>query len=122
MYRTKNFIISLTAAVVLLGFLAGCSKQVSIIGDKRVEVIDHRTIKEGNFIKAIIDLENDDDDNVEGFVYRIEWFDKDGILKETTAWKPITIHKNQQIQVVELSNIPEVTTYKIVISVPEKLQ
>jgi len=122
MYRTKNFIITLAATTLLVAFFTGCaSKDVTIIGDKRVDIIDHRTFKEGNFIKAVIDLENNDYDNIEGFVYRIEWFDKDGILKETTAWKPIVIHKNQKIQIVEMSNLPDVTTYKIVVSVPEKL-
>ena len=60
--------------------------------------------------------------NVEGFVYRIEWFDKFEVLKETTAWKPITIYKNQRVQIVEMSTMPDVTTYKIIISVPEKIQ
>jgi hypothetical protein len=82
MYRTKNFIISLTSAVIFVGFLTGCSsKQISIIGDERVEVIEHRTIQEGNFIKAVIDLENEDDDNVEGFIYR-RVVDKYGVLKD----------------------------------------
>lgn len=122
MYRTKNFIITFATTTLLVAFFTGCaSKDVTIIGDKRVDIIDHRTFKEGNFIKAVIDLENNDYDNVEGFVYRIEWFDKDGILKEATAWKPIVIHKNQKIQIVEMSNLPDVTTYKIVVSVPEKL-
>jgi len=122
MYRTKSFIITFTATALVVAFFTGCaSKDVTIIGDKRVDIIDHRTFKEGNFIKAVIDLENKDYDNVEGFVYRLEWFDKDGILKETTAWKPIVIHKNQKIQIVEMSNLPDVTTYKILVSIPEKL-
>ncbi|MDD4855805.1 MAG: DUF1425 domain-containing protein [Sulfuricurvum sp.] len=122
MSHTKKVFISLLLGAVTLGVLSGCaSKDITVIGDKRVDIIDHRTFKEGNFIKAVIDLENNDYDTVEGFVYRIEWFDKDRILKETTAWKPIVIHKNQKVQIVEMSNLPDVTTYKIVISVPEKL-
>ena len=68
MYRIKNFIIPLISIAVLVGFITGCSsKQVSIIGDERVEVIEHRTINEGNFIKAVVDLENEDDDECRGF-------------------------------------------------------
>ncbi len=118
MLPTKKVLIALSASLILMGC---SSKEINIIGDKRVDIIQHKSIKEGNFLKVIADLENDDFDEVEGFVYRIEWFDANGILKDTTAWKPIVIHKNQKVQIVEMSNIPEVTTYKIVVSVPEKL-
>lgn len=118
MLPTKKVLIALAASV----FLMGCSsKEVSIIGDKRVDIVQHKSIKEGKFLKVIADLENDDFDEVEGFVYRIEWFDENGVLKDTTGWKPIVIHKNQKVQIVEMSNLPEVTTYKLVVSVPEKL-
>jgi uncharacterized protein YcfL len=122
MYRTKNFIMALSASALLLGLLSGCaSKGIDIIGDKRVTVIDHKSFKEGQFLKVIANLENDDNDEVEGFVYRVEWLDDKGILKDTTSWKPVVIHKNQKMQVVEMTNLPEITNYKVVISVPEKL-
>jgi len=71
-------------------------------------------------LKVVAELENDDFDEVEGFVYQIEWYDMNGILIESTAWKPITIHKNQKVQIVETSGIPNVSNYKIIVSVPNK--
>lgn len=121
MSLTKNVLISLSLSIFLAGFYSGCSsKNINIIGEKRVEITKHKSIQEGNFLKIMAELENDDYDETEGFVYQIEWYDKNGIIKETTPWKPITIHKNQKVQVVEMTNIPDIVDYKIIVSVPNK--
>lgn len=121
MLPIKAPLLSVCAIALTLIAFSGCSsKNVSIIGEKRIDIVEHRSIQEGSILKVIAELENDDFDEVEGFVYQVEWFDKNGVLIEATAWKPITIHKNQKVQIVETSGIPNVSNYKIVVSVPEK--
>lgn len=121
MLITKTSLLSLCMGTFLLMFMSGCSsKNVTVIGEKRVDIVMEKSIQEGSVLKVIAELENDDFDKVEGFVYQIEWYDKNGVLIESTAWKPITIHKNQKVQIVETSGIPNVSNYKIIVSVPEK--
>lgn len=121
MLLTKTALLSFcTAAFVFIGFSGCSSKNISIIGEKRVDIVMEKSIQEGSLLKVIAELENDDFDEVEGFVYQIEWYDKNGVLIESTAWKPITLHKNQKVQIVETSGIPNVSNYKIIVSVPEK--
>ena len=121
MSRTKNIIFTLGIGTLLLAFSTGCSsKNINIIGEKRVTITKHKSVQEGNFMKIMAELENDDNDETEGFVYQIEWYDKNGFIKETTAWKAITIHKNQKVQVIEMTNIPDIIDYKIIVSVPNK--
>ena len=116
---TKPVIAVFIAGTILL-LATGCASKVDIIGDKRVEINQHKSFQEGNFLKVMAELQNDDDDETEGFVYQVEWYDKNGIIKDTTPWKPITIHKNQKVQIVEMSSVPDVVDYKIIVSVPDK--
>lgn len=121
MSPTKNILIALAFSTLSLSFFSGCSsKNINIIGEKRVEITKHKSVQEGNFLKIMAELENDDNDETEGFVYQIEWYDKNGFIKETTGWKAITIHKNQKVQIVEMTNIPDIVDYKIIVSVPNK--
>jgi len=121
MSLTKNIIFTLGIGTLLLAFFARCSsKNINIIGEKRVAITKHKSVQEGSFMKIMAELENDDNDETEGFVYQIEWYDKNGFIKEATAWKAITIHKNQKVQVVEMTNIPDIVDYKIIVSVPNK--
>lgn len=118
----KPLLATFTAGALAVALFTGCSaNKVSIIGEKRVEIIKHKSITDGKFLKLVAELKNDDSDETEGFVYRVKWFDDNGILKDTTSWKPIVIHKNQRVQIVEMSNLTDVTSYEIEVSVPEKL-
>ena len=121
MSLTKNLLITAGISTLMLAFCTGCSsKNIHIIGEKRVEITKHKSIHEGNFLKIMAELENDDYDETEGFVYQIEWYDKNGLIKDTTPWKAVTIHKNQKVQIVEMTNIPDIVDYKIIVSVPNK--
>jgi uncharacterized protein YcfL len=112
---------SLAIITLLLAFSTGCTqKNINIIGEKRVDITKYKSVQEGNFMKIMAELENTDNDNTEGFVYQIEWYDKNGFIKDTTPWKAITIHKNQKVQVIEMTNIPDIVDYKIIVSVPNK--
>lgn len=121
MSLTKNRLLSLGTSVLVVALLTGCApKNINIIGEKRVEITKYKSVQEGNFLKIMAELENTDNDNTEGFVYQIEWYDKNGFIKDTTPWKAITIHKNQKVQVIEMTNIPDIVDYKIIVSVPNK--
>lgn len=121
MLLTKNVLIALGISTLLAVLFSGCSsKNISIIGEERVEITKYKSVQEGSFLKIMAELENDDNDKTEGFVYQIEWYDKNGFIKDTTPWKAITIHKNQKVQIVEMTNIPEIVDYKIIVSVPNK--
>lgn len=121
MSATKNVLISLSLSTLLIALFFGCSsKNINIIGEKRVEIIKHKAVQEGTFLKIMADLENTDNDETEGFVYQIEWVDKNGLIKDTTPWRAVTIHKNQKVQIVEMTNMPDIVDYNIIVSVPNK--
>lgn len=121
MFLTKNTAVTVALSILFITFFCACSsKNITVIGEKRVEIIQHKSIQEGNFLKIMAELQNDDHDETEGFVYQIQWYDKNGFIKDTTPWKAITIHKNQTVQVTEMTNIPDIVDYKIIVSVPNK--
>lgn len=132
MFNIKSISISLLIASIL----AGCANQnsemnrdtvynknksynvdkVSFIDDMDVLVSDIKVIKQGNFLKIMVEFMNEDNGTNRDFVYQIEWYDKDGMLKDTTSWKQNRVIGNQKIKVVEMATIPSVTDYKIIIS------
>ena len=63
------------------------NNKVSFVDDMDVLVSDIKTIKQGNFLKVMIEFINEDDADDIDFVYQIEWYDQDGILKDTTSWE-----------------------------------
>ena len=136
MFSIKNISYSLLIASILLG----CANQnsqmdrgevydknksysnnkVSFVDDMDVLVSDIKTIKQGNFLKIMIEFINEDDGVNEDFVYQIEWYDRDGMLKETTSWRPGRVIGNQKLKVVEMSTTPNIIDYKIIISTKNK--
>jgi len=122
MLPTKNTFLSLTLGSLLLLGMSGCSgkNQEHFIGKERVVLKEHKSFQEGKFLKVAATFENEDDTEVEGMVYQIEWIDARGIVVDQTSWKPFTIIGKQQIHVVDMANRPDVTDYRIVISTPNK--
>ena len=90
--------------------------KVSFVDDMDVLVSDIRGIKEGNFLKVMIEFMNADDGKNRNFVYQIEWYDQYGMLKETTSWRAGQVIGNQKIKVIEMATIPSIVDYKIIIS------
>ncbi|DAB37852.1 MAG TPA: hypothetical protein CFH83_09020, partial [Sulfuricurvum kujiense] len=79
MSPTKTAFFSLSLALLTGIVFSGCaSKNITIIGEKRVDIVMHKSIQEGSLLKVVAELENDDFDEVEGFVYQIEWYDMNG--------------------------------------------
>ncbi|MBV5320583.1 MAG: DUF1425 domain-containing protein [Sulfuricurvum sp.] len=122
MLPTKNILLSLALGSFLLLGMSGCAgkNQEHFIGKERVILKEHKSFQEGKFLKVAATFENEDDNEVEGMVYQIEWIDSRGIVVDQTAWKPFTIIGKQQIRVVDMASRPDVTDYRIVISTPNK--
>lgn len=122
MLPTKITFLSLTLGSLLILGISGCANknQTNFIGEERVVLKEHKSFQEGKFLKVAATFENEDDDEVEGMVYQIEWLDSHGIVVDQTAWKPFTIIGKQQIHVVDMATRPDVTDYRIVISTPNK--
>jgi len=122
MLLTKNTFLSLSLGTFLLLAISGCAakNQEHFIGKERVILKEHKSFQEGKFLKVAATFENEDDTEVEGMVYQIEWLDSRGIVVDQTPWTPFTIIGRQQIHVVNMANRPDVTDYRIVISTPNK--
>lgn len=122
MSPTKNILCTITVGSFLLLGISGCAgkNQEHFIGKERVLLKEHKSFQEGKFLKVAATFENEDDDEVEGMVYQIEWIDARGIVVDQTSWKPFTIIGKQQIRVVDMATRPDVTDYRIVISTPNK--
>ena len=122
MLPINKTVISMAFGAALALTFSGCSSknQVNFIGKERVLLKEHKSFKEGKFLKVTAAFENDDDTNVEGMVYQIEWLDSKGILVDQTSWKPLTIVGRQKINVVDMANRQDVTDYRIIISTPNK--
>ena len=132
MFNIKNIGFSLLIASILVG----CANQnsqmnrgevydknksysndrVSFIDDMDVLVSDIRVVKQGNFLKIMVEFINEDNGANEDFVYQIEWYDKNGMLKDTTSWRPGRVIGNQKLKVIEMATLPTITDYKIIIS------
>lgn len=132
MFNIKNIGLSLLVASILVG----CANQnsqmnrdavyeknkeyntdkVSFVDDMDVLVSDIRTIKQGNFLKVMIEFINEDNGEDVNFVYQIEWYDQAGMLKDTTSWRQARVIGNQKLKVSEMATLPSVTDYKIIIS------
>lgn len=107
---------------MLLVSFSGCSNVHSpnIIGKETVLIDKQKSVQEGKFLKVMFEFVNEDNNNVEGMVYQVEWIDAKGFVKDSTAWKPLTITGKQRIQVVEMTNLPDIADYRIQISTPNK--
>jgi len=90
--------------------------KVSFVDDMDVLVSDLRAFKESNYLKVMIEFMNADDGANREFVYQIEWYDQNGIPKETTSWRPQRVVGNQKIKVVEMATLPSIVDYKVIIS------
>lgn len=129
----------MTAATATLILMGGCANQnsqmdrgavydknkayksdkVSFVDDMDVLVSDIKTVNENGFLKVMVEFINADNGENKHFVYKVEWYDKNGMPKDSTSWRPVNVIGNQKIKVVEMATMPDITDYKIVISVKE---
>lgn len=93
--------------------------KVSFVDDMDVLVSDLRAFQENNFLKVMIEFMNADDGKSRHFVYKIEWYDQYGMIRDSTSWRAKQVVGNQKIKVVESSTLPNVVDYKVIISTKE---
>lgn len=135
MLSTKNILVAVLAAF----FAIGCANQnsqmdreavydknkaykndkVSFVDNMDVLVSDIKTVKENGFLKVMVEFMNESSGENKRFVYKIEWYDKNGMIKDSTSWRPANVVGNQKIKVVEMATLPEITDYKIIIAIKE---
>jgi uncharacterized protein YcfL len=132
MFNIKNIGLGLLIASILVGCAnqnsqmnrdavydnnkAFNTNKVSFVDDMDVLVSDIKTIRQGNFLKVMVEFINEDNGDDVDFVYQIEWYDQDGMLKDTTSWRQARVIGNQKLKVSEMATLPSVTDYKIIIS------
>lgn len=122
--------------ILLLVLLQGCSNQnsqmnrsdvydknksysvdkVSFVDDMDVLVTSIKPIYQGSFLKIMAEFINKENAKNNEFVYQIEWYDNDGMLKEATSWKAARIIGNQKLKIIEMATVQDIVDYKIVIA------
>lgn len=90
--------------------------KVSFVDDMDVIVSDIKTVREGKFLKIMVEFMNANNGKNEDFVYKIEWYDENGMPKETTSWRSKRVVGNQKLKIVEMSTTTGIVDYKIIIS------
>ena len=104
------------AAVCFLA-LAGCGRSTHIYTDTKDVKVDSIThVADGDFLVISAVLVNDDDDEIQHSVYRVLWFDKDGVMIEQTAWRPVIVKGGAPVYIKERSTVPGATEYTVLIS------
>ena len=82
--------------------------------DAKIESISH--VADGNFLVVTARIVNKDNDEVTRSVYRMLWFDANGVLLEQSAWRPIIVKGGAPVYVKERSTVPGATEYTLLIS------
>ena len=117
MWRTNVKGAILLCLALLMLSLAACGRSsVEYADNKDVEIesIDHKA--DGDYLVVQAVLRNNDPDDVNRTVYRVEWYDENGFLLEKTGWRPVLVKGGAAVHVRERSTIPGAKDYTLVIS------
>jgi len=109
--------IKILLVLFCFGLLASCGRSTHEYLDNedvRIESVKHA--KDGDFLVVTAMLVNDDDDDIQHSVYRVLWFDGDGILLEQSAWRPVVVKGKAPVYIKERSTVPGAEEFTIVIS------
>jgi uncharacterized protein YcfL len=114
MWRTSARLFLLALPLCLL---SACSPVSVEYTDNKDVYVDEKLYKqEDGFLIVYATLRNDDDDDVNNSVYRVEWYNDDGFLLEKTGWRPAQVKGGAAVHVRERSTVPGATKANIVIS------
>ncbi|MDL2266446.1 YcfL family protein [Desulfovibrio sp. OttesenSCG-928-G15] len=107
-------ILALTLSAVL--FSACGNKHVSYLDNDDVEVLSTEMEEDGDFLIARITFQIDSGPHRQHSAYRIEWWDDDERVIETTPWKALTMRGELIEKVTVRSTVPGATFFKVFIS------
>ncbi|MDR2825698.1 MAG: DUF1425 domain-containing protein [Deltaproteobacteria bacterium] len=114
MWRISAKILLAALSLYLLG---ACSPVSVEYTDNKDVYVDTKIYKqEGAFLIVYATLRNNDSDDVNNSVYRVEWYNDDGLLLEKTSWRPAQVKGGAAVHVRERSTIPGATKANIVLS------
>lgn len=102
--------------IVLERNVAFKNDKISFVDDMDVLISDIKSVKENGLLKIMVEFMNADMAKKRDFVYQIEWYDQNGMLKESTSWRAAQVIGNQKIKVIEMATIPSVVDYKLIIA------
>lgn len=109
--------IKILLVLFCLGLLASCGRTThEYLDNEDVKIESIKHAKEGNFLVVSATLVNDDDDDIQHSVYRILWFDENGILLEQSSWRPIVVKGGAPVYIKERSTVPGAEEFTIEIS------
>jgi uncharacterized protein YcfL len=103
--------------ILCCALAAGCGRpayQYTDTKDVKIDSISH--VQDGDFLVVTAVLVNADDDEIQHSVYRMLWFDADGMLIEQSSWRPVIVKGGTPVYVKERSTVPGATEYTLVIS------
>ncbi len=107
----------LTAALFCCLALAGCGRATHVYTDtKDVKIDSINHVEDGDFLVVSAVLVNSDKDSIQHSVYRVLWFDKDGVMIEQTSWRPVIVKGGAPVYIKERSTVPGATEYTVLIS------
>jgi uncharacterized protein YcfL len=114
MWRTSVKIFLTALSLYILG---ACSPVSVEYTDNKDVYVDTKLYKqEGDFLAVYATLRNDDPDDVNNSVYRVEWYNDDGMLLEKTSWRPAQVKGGAAVHVRERSTVRGATKANIVLS------
>ena len=114
MWRTSA-IVTILALTLLLAACGGRDTHQYVDNkDVRIESISH--VQEGDFLVVSAVLRSTSSSAVYHPVYRMEWYDANGVLLEQTSWRPLIAKGAVPIHVKERSTVPGAVEYTLVIS------
>jgi len=97
--------------------LASCGRSTHEYLDHDAVTIQSIThVEDGDFLVVSAVLVNDDGDDVNHSVYRMQWFDDDGVLIEQSAWRPVIVKGKAPVHIKERSTVPGAKEYTLIIT------
>jgi uncharacterized protein YcfL len=103
--------------VLCVLLVAGCGRSTYIYTDTSdVEVDSISHVQDGEFLVVFAVLVSADDDEVTHSVYRMLWFDAEGMLIEQTSWRPVVVKGGAPVHIRERSTVPGAAEYTLLIS------
>jgi uncharacterized protein YcfL len=82
--------------------------------DVEIESVSH--LQDGEFMVLSAVLVSADKDDVTHSVYRVLWFDDEGMMIEQTSWRPVVVKGGAPVYIRERSTVPGAAEYTILIS------